>query len=124
MSINKKISRIILDIKTSFFITSVFTFRKIATTNKDIAFTKDKDFCSQECEVGELITSVLLGAFPNVDAVMLNSGGIRSSFAKGDILYAENVLQKNGKRNAFNLIKIYDNLGTTVAEATFVSVKL
>ncbi len=44
--------------------------------------------------------------------------------AKGDILYAENVLQKNGKRNAFNLIKIYDNLGTTVAEATFVSVKL
>ena len=61
--------------------------QKIATTNKDIAFTKDKDFCSQECEVGELITSVLLGAFPNVDAVMLNSGGIRSSFAKGDILY-------------------------------------
>lgn len=46
------------------------------------------------------------------------------SGAKGDTLYAENVLQKNGKRNAFNLIKIYDNLGVAVAEATFVSVKL
>ncbi len=44
--------------------------------------------------------------------------------AKGDTLYAENVVQKNGKRNAFNLIKIYDNLGVMVAEATFVSVKL
>lgn len=43
---------------------------------------------------------------------------------KGDILYAENVLQKNGKRNAFNLIKIYDELGTAVAEVTFVTAKL
>lgn len=43
---------------------------------------------------------------------------------KGDILYAENVLQKDGKRNAFNLIKIYDELGTAVAEVTFVTAKL
>lgn len=61
--------------------------QKIAVTNKSIGFTKGKDFCSQECDVGELITSVLLKAFPNVDAVMLNSGGIRSSFSKGDIVY-------------------------------------
>jgi len=46
------------------------------------------------------------------------------SGAKGNVLYAENVMQKNGKRNAFNLIKIYDELGTAVAEVTFVSVKL
>lgn len=44
--------------------------------------------------------------------------------AKGDTLIAENSLQKNGKRMNFNLIKIYDNLGTLVAEATFVSAKI
>ena len=46
------------------------------------------------------------------------------SGAKGNVLYAENLLQKDGKRNAFNLIKIYDELGTAVAEVTFVTAKL
>lgn len=46
------------------------------------------------------------------------------SGSKGEILYAENLLQKDGRRNAFNLIKIYDDLGVTVAEATFVTAKL
>lgn len=63
----------------------------IFNAKTEIPLTKDNNFCSESCYIGEVLTDALLQAARGVkaetDFAFLNAGGIRAGFQKGEVLF-------------------------------------
>ena len=61
---------------------------KIATLPQTYGYTEGKNYCSEECAVGEYLSFLLAREHPKVDAVLINSGSIRSMLSAGEMTYS------------------------------------
>ena len=59
-----------------------------------------------------------------VPAVSLTSQASFLAMTKGDVLYAESKLLKNGRRNCFYEVRVYDDLGKDIAMISFTGAHL
>lgn len=77
-TMDDKIANKIKDIQNQI---SILTDKILMTSPNVISMTKNQNYCSEACYVGEVLTDALWSAFgrENADVVLLNSGGIRTS---------------------------------------------
>ena len=61
---------------------------KIADLPQAYGYTKNTNYCSEECLVGEYLTYLIAKEFPDIDGVAINAGAIRSALPEGALRYS------------------------------------
>ncbi len=60
--------------------------QKIQMNPFPILMTENKNYCAEDCPIGQAVAEMILTQVPEVDMVLINSGGIRSGLEKGEVL--------------------------------------
>ena len=82
---DKKAAQIIAEAKTEL---DNMLSEEITELPQSYGYTEGKDYCSQECLIGEYITYLLAQEHPEVDGVIINSGSIRSALSSGAVTFS------------------------------------